>query len=58
MPDDKHEWLDPDNKHEAEVRYLVEHTDLSPNQAKQLVAKHGADRAKLLDIAKTMKAEG
>lgn len=58
MTEDKHEWLDPDSKREAEIRYLVEHTDLSPNQAKELVAKHGPDRAKLLEVAKTMKAEG
>jgi len=27
-------------------------------QAKELVARHGSDRAKLLEIARTMKAEG
>ena len=58
MTDDKHEWLDPDNEEEATIRYLVENTDLSPLQAKELVARHGSDRAKLLEIARTMKAEG
>lgn len=54
---DKNEWLDPSNTHEAEIKYLVENTDLSPLQAKELVAKHGTDRARLLQIARTMKAE-
>jgi Mg2+ and Co2+ transporter CorA len=58
MAGGEHEWLDPRNKHDAEIRYLVEHTDLSPLQAKDLVTQHGTDRAKLLEIAKTMKAEG
>lgn len=52
------EWLDPENRAEEEIRYLVENTDLSPLQAKRLVEKHGADRQKLLEIARTMKAEG
>lgn len=54
----QNEWLDPENAEEAEVRYLVENTDVSPQQAKKLVAEHGTDREKLLEIAKTMKAEG
>lgn len=58
MADDKNEWLDPENREEAEIRYLAEHTDLSPNQARELVRKHGTDRARLLEIARTMKAEG
>lgn len=58
MTGDKHEWLDPDNEKEVTIRYLVENTDLSPLQAKELVARHGSDRAKLLEIARTMKAEG
>ena len=58
MPEDRNDWMSPDNAHEAEIRYLVEHTDLSPLQAKELVAKHGPDRKKLLEIARTMKAEG
>jgi hypothetical protein len=40
-----------------EIRYLAEHTDLSPNQAQDLVKKHGTDRARLLEAAKTIKAE-
>lgn len=58
MTGDKHEWLDPDTEEEAAIRYLVENTDLSLLQAKELVARHGSDRAKLLEIARTMKAEG
>ena len=58
MPEDKNGWLEPDNAAEVEIRYLAENTDLSPNQAKELVSKHGTDRTKLLEIAKTMKAEG
>lgn len=43
---------------EGEVRYLAENTDLSPNQARELVRRHGHDRKTLLDVARTMKAEG
>jgi hypothetical protein len=57
MSEDKHGWLHPKDKDEVQIRYLVEHTDLSPLQAKELVARHGTDRAKLLEIARTMKAE-
>jgi hypothetical protein len=41
---DKNSWLEPENAADAEIRYLVENTDLSPLQAKELVAKHGTDR--------------
>ena len=58
MIDDKHEWLDPDDEQQAAIRYLVENTDLSPLQAKEVVRQHGTDRAELLKIARTMKAEG
>jgi len=37
--------------------YLAEHTDLSPNQARDLIRKHGSDLKTLMDKAKTMKAE-
>jgi hypothetical protein len=43
---------------DPDVRYLAEHTDLSPKQAKELIAKHGRERKKLLELAATMKAEG
>lgn len=43
---------------DPDVRYLAEHTDLSPKQAKELIANHGRDRRKLLELAATMKAEG
>lgn len=55
---DANDWTSPDNATEAAIRHLVETTDLSPLQAKELVAKHGTDREKLLEIARTMKAEG
>jgi hypothetical protein len=58
MSQNGNNWTHPSNKEEAEIRYLVENTDLSPLQAKELVSKHGTDRAKLLEIARTMKAEG
>jgi Mg2+ and Co2+ transporter CorA len=57
MSQGQNEWLDPSSPEEAEVRFLAENTDLSPEQAKELVRKHGPDRAKLLEEAKTMKAE-
>jgi hypothetical protein len=42
---------------DPDVRYLTEQTDLSPKQARELIRTHGNDRAKLLKIARTMKAE-
>ena len=43
---------------DPEVRFLAENTDLSPRQARELIAEHGHDRDKLLKIARTRKAEG
>lgn len=40
------------------VKFLAEHTDLSPNQAKDLVDREGRNLKKLRKIARTMKAEG
>ena len=57
MSEDRNDWMSPHNAQKAEIRYLVENTDLSPLQAKELVAQYGADRKKLLEIARTMKAE-
>jgi hypothetical protein len=57
MTAEKNEWLEPNTDEEAEIRHLVENTDLSPQQARQIVAKHGLDRRKLLEVARTMKAE-
>ncbi|NMG38671.1 hypothetical protein GRZ55_05370 [Chelativorans sp. ZYF759] len=37
---------------------LAEETDLSPNQAKRLIEKHGRDYEKLRELAATFKAEG
>lgn len=43
---------------DEDVQYLAENTDLSPKQAAELIDKHGRDRSKLIELAKTMKAEG
>jgi hypothetical protein len=43
---------------EAEALHLAETTDLSPNQARELIRRHGNDRKKLMELAKTFKAEG
>ncbi|WP_296744190.1 hypothetical protein [Mesorhizobium sp.] len=43
--------------HDPDVRFLAENTDLSPNQARELIREHGHDRDRLLEIARTMKAE-
>jgi hypothetical protein len=42
---------------EAEALHLAEATDLSPNQARELIRRHGGDRKKLMELAKTFKAE-
>jgi hypothetical protein len=43
---------------ELEVQHLAETTDLSPNQAKALLRKHGNDWAKIKEEAEIFKAEG
>ena len=58
MPDEPNDWTHPENADQAAIKHLVENTDLSPLQAKELVARHGTDRDKLLQIARTFKAEG
>lgn len=40
------------------VKFLAENTDLSPNQARDLVRRYGTDRKKLLEAAHNYKAEG
>jgi len=40
-----------------EVQHLAETTDLSPNQARELLRRHGNDWAKLKEAAKIFKAE-
>ena len=40
-----------------DVRFLAEHTDLSPRQAEELIRTHGNDREKLLELAAGMQAE-
>jgi hypothetical protein len=42
---------------EQEVQHLAETSDLSPNQARELLARHGNDWAKLKEAAKIFKAE-
>ncbi|MBZ9986489.1 hypothetical protein LB572_05190 [Mesorhizobium sp. BH1-1-5] len=42
---------------DPDVRFLAENTDLSPKQARELIREHGHNRDKLLEIARTMKAE-
>jgi hypothetical protein len=41
-----------------EVQHLAETTDLSPNQARELLRRHGNDWPKLKEAAKIFKAEG
>ena len=59
MPDKPNETMAKDASPEEarEIRYLAEHTDLSPHQARDLVRQIGTDRAKLMKAAKTIKAE-
>ena len=40
-----------------EVQHLAETTDLSPNQARELLRRHGNDWRKLDEEAKAFKAE-
>lgn len=56
--DDANDWLNADDAESRAIRFLVEETDLSPNQARDIVQKHGVDRAELRRIARTRKAEG
>jgi len=48
----------PSKGEEFEVKHLAETTDLSPNQARDLLRKHGNDWRKIEEVAKTFKAEG
>jgi len=57
--------MKPNQQHrQAETRddelaiYLAENTDLSPNQARELIRRYGGDREKLLQEARNFKAEG
>lgn len=42
---------------DEDVKFLAENTDLSPKQAQELIDKHGRDRDRLLELARTIKAE-
>lgn len=44
-------------KGREEVRHLVEATDLSPKQARELLAKYGSDWERIRKEAETFKAE-
>jgi hypothetical protein len=48
----------PSKGEEFEVKHLTETTDLSPNQARDLLRKHGNDWRKIEEEAKNYKAEG
>ncbi|MBX9462918.1 MAG: hypothetical protein KL840_08095 [Aquamicrobium sp.] len=52
------DWLTSDSDEARAIRFLAEHTDVSPKQAKEIVRKHGYNREKLLQVAHTIKAEG
>jgi hypothetical protein len=47
----------PSKGEEFEVKHLAETTDLSPNQARELLRRHGHDWRKIEEVAKTYKAE-
>jgi hypothetical protein len=59
MADDKPRSRDagPAADNDDTALYLAEHTDLSPNQARDLIRKHGNDLKTLMDKARTIKAE-
>lgn len=52
------DWLTGDDEESRAIRYLVERTDLSANQAREIVRRHGLDRSELMRVARTRKAEG
>ena len=61
MADEK---LTPEKKHqiadeqELEVKHLAETTDLSPEQARELLRRYGNDWEKIRKEAENFKAEG
>lgn len=57
MTNKENDWTSPDNDREAAIKHLVENSDVSPLQAKELVEKHGTDIDALMEVAKGMKAE-
>jgi hypothetical protein len=58
MTEKANDWLNAHDEESRAIRFLVEETDLSPNQAREIVEKHGFNRAELLRVAQTLKAEG
>ena len=49
---------DADESAEKKAMRLAETTDVSPNQARELIRKHGKDNPKVEKEAKNFKAEG
>ena len=58
MAEKKTKRTRPTKGEEFEVKHLAETTDLSPNQARDLLRKHGNDWRKIEEEAKNYKAEG
>ncbi|WP_292237009.1 hypothetical protein [Mesorhizobium sp.] len=60
MPDEKAAMADRKKRvrDDKEALRLAETTDVSPNQAKDLMRKHGKGSAKVEKEAKNFKAEG
>jgi hypothetical protein len=58
MPDEKAAMADRKKRGDEKALRLAETTDVSPNQAKELMRKHGKDSAKVEKEAKNFKAEG
>jgi hypothetical protein len=47
----------PPRSDEEEALKLAEETDISPDQARELIRRYGNDHQRLMEIARTMKAE-
>lgn len=52
------DWLTSDSEEARAIRFLIEQTDVSPKQAKEIVRELGYNRGILLQAAHTRKAEG
>ena len=57
-PAEASDWLTADTEEARAIRFLAEQTDVSPDQAKEIVERHGLNRDTLLRVARTRKAEG
>ena len=58
MPKRKSEKLWRNSTRPSEVQHLAETTEVSPNQARELLRRHGNDWEKIRQEAETYKAEG